>query len=308
MITLISLIHSLILFDMIQEFNTRKSRNRPRYRDVGEKRRNVMLKSLNPLESHPSKYSVEDATSPRAYLASRQNPPSVTMNGIPIIQIDCDRTFVSTNSSLFYEHKRHDLSTSTMKQIPISPMFEAKPGMVWSKEFFGRGGTSYPSKRNEWSSLPGLEKTSCKPDSQPLFTRDINPSPRTPLTVSPISLPSTSSADESPRVDITPSRTQPGRRSRSATNTLPTPVQITTTAYRATEKSHLTGNEPEIEPWVSSMISKYDTDLSCRPHSRCTARLQQSSSMMDFTGPPMGLGAMEKSRSYSYMLGLSDVC
>ena len=264
-----------------------------------------ILSSLKRMDLNPSKCSVEDAASPRVYLAAKHTPSSNRLHSTTSSQNESDRVFVCTNSSIFFEPEQRDLSKSKMKQIPISPMYDAKPGMVWTSEFFGRGGTSCPSQRSEKSelSLPELDNMKHQQGPQPLFSRDAAPSPSSSLSTSPVSIPSVSSSDMSCRVKVSSASTRRGRHARSASHAHPSPVKKASRVQdRLFTTERETERESEIEPWAFTIISKYQSEATLRPQSRCTARHQQSSSGIGSGGPPMGLGAMIKSKSCSHMV------
>jgi hypothetical protein len=244
---------------------------------------------------NPSQCSVDETCSPR--FISKQKPIEIPSSGKSYsegLHDDIDRnSFIRTNSSIFFESNPDP--TLAMKPIPISPMFEAKPGMLWATEFFGRGGTSGPSSRadNKVEHLM-LPDVNAKPNAKrALFSREGTAfSPENTMAMSPISVPG---LHTSPPVHSSRGISRP---SLSASAIRPSPV-------KDVHQSEL-HEETAIEPWAVKIISKYQSKSVVRPKSRCTARLQQEHDAMGggLMGPPMSLGnAMTKSKSLSHMPG-----
>jgi hypothetical protein len=186
-----------------------------------------------------------------------------------------DRCFVSTSSSMFFEDD-NSINIGKMAAIPISPMYseQVKP-VQWDAEFFGRGATSIPGARNEMrneSTLPGLN-TSRNNKNQPrqLFSRQPT------AAVAVIHSQTPSELDVSPRSH--PTGFAPLVSSRSS-SLLDEPMNR---------------KEPQIEPWAFKIISKYHTEGTRRPQSRCTTRLRGETESC--VGPPLHLGEMSQSKS-----------
>lgn len=183
-----------------------------------------------------------------------------------------DRCFVSTSSSMFFEHDK-TINIGKMAAIPISPMYAEQVKTVqWDTEFFGRGATSLPGARNEMrneSTLPGLN-TSRTSKNQPrqLFSRQ-------PMAAIYSQTPS--------ELDVSP-RSHPTGLGPLLTS--PSPSLLDEPAKH---------KNSDIEPWAFKIISKYHTEATRRPQSRCTTRLRGEADSS--IGPPLHLGEMSQSKS-----------
>lgn len=199
--------------------------------------------------------------------SSRQVQNKVNLNKTTGSQniLDNERCFISTNSSMFFEHD-NIINIDKMVAIPISPMYTEPIHTVnWDTEFFARGATSLPGARNE-SSLPGLSTSRKSSQNQPrqLFSRQ------------------NSEASSPSEFDVSPRSHPIGRLASLPVSSSPNSI----------DESKL--KEAEIEPWAFKIISKHNTEIR-RPQSRCTTRLrgnEQSS-----IGPPLHLTDLTHSKS-----------
>jgi hypothetical protein len=192
--------------------------------------------------------------------------------GRNVLETNHNRCFVSTSSSMFFEHD-NSINIGKMAAIPISPMYceQVKP-VQWDTEFFGRGATSLPGARNEMrneSTLPGLN-TSRTNKNQPrqLFSRQ----------------PTAAIYSQTPsELDVSP-RSHPTGISPLLASPSPSLLDEPT--------KH---KDSDIEPWAFKIISKYHTETTHRPQSRCTTRLRGDAKSP--IGPPLHLGEMSQSKS-----------
>lgn len=256
-----------------------------------------VAKYISKDSSHPSIFSVEETSFSPRFNAKHEKVISYLTD--PYLESpleDADRSnFIKTNSSLFFENNPD--TNMAMKPIPISPMFEAKPGMTWSAEFFGRGGTSGPSKRTDSKETLLLPDLNTKAKStRPLFSLDSTAAhAQHNMAMSPIFV---SNFESSAQLKSSKAEGRAARPSLSASAIRPSPVKPVKEAHVSELQS-----DTAIEPWAVKIISKYQSKSVVRPQSRCTARLQQESDGLGggLMGPPMGLGSMAKSKSLSHI-------
>jgi hypothetical protein len=178
------------------------------------------------------------------------------------------RCFISTSSTMFFEHD-NNINIGKMVPIPISPMYAAEQtaAVNWGTEFFARGATSLPSARNE-SSLPGLNASKGKIPPRQIFSRQPNASSPTAF-----------------EQDVSP-RSHPTGLIRP---TFPVSKSLSSSTIEVPR------NDSEIEPWAYKIISKYHTESTHRPQSRCTTRLRGDH--QNHASPPMNIGEMSQSKS-----------
>lgn len=223
---------------------------------------------------------------------------------------------IKTNSSLF---PSHDEESEAMPVIPISPMFTQRTensAPNWSSDFFGRGATAVPSSRHQKiiraaeNPLPGLLNSTAMEErlrkasknKRPITTTrvptsssmDISRETRSCEENAALTPPSSSrnsyNLSVSPIIDP-PSVLQKGivpqsarldssylNKSRSRSTSRAKPLHI------ATRPS--TSQVSEVEPWAFKLISKYNSDPSQRPLSRCTSRVK-SQKCVHVNGPQL---------------------
>jgi hypothetical protein len=231
-------------------------------RDGREKKKRSIPSSLNRPQTTTNKTKFTPMTNTFSLISDQGTNKTTGRNEIT----ESDRCFISTSSSMFFEHD-NNINIGKMAAIPISPMYAESPTAVnWGPEFFGRGATSLPSARNE-NSLPGLNTSRAKIPRQ-IFSRQPT-----------ASSPTTSEQDVSPRSHPT-GLIRPNLQDSKA---------LSSSAIEEPRQ------DSEIEPWAYKIISKYHTESTHRPQSRCTTRLRGDHHSS--TGPPMNIGEMTQSKS-----------